>query len=136
MAIDIADPTAARRSTTLAGNADRIPATTTTRRNERWFDVALVGGLAGVFIVNALVACLQPNDFVDLVQRSVLSNLAPFEPGRWLAWVIGLNDLVLGVLLVVSIRHRRVRSLVLAWSGVWLLAVTVVKVTSLDVFVS
>ena len=113
-----------------------MAAITTTRRNERWFEVALLGGLAGVFIVNALVAWLQPSDFVDLVKRSTLSDLAPFEIGRWLAWVIGLNDLVLGVLLVRAIRHRSIRPPVLAWSGVWLLAVTVVKVTSLDVFVS
>ena len=106
------------------------------RRNERWFEVALLGGLAGVFIVNALVAWLQPSDFVDLVKRSTLSELAPFDTGRWVAWVIGLNDLVLGVLLVRTIRHRSIRPPVLAWSGVWLLAVTVVKVTSLDVFVS
>ena len=68
--------------------------------NERWFEVLLLGGLAGVFIVNALVAWLQPSDFVDLVERSMLSDLAPFDIGRWLAWAIGLNDLVLGVLLV------------------------------------
>ena len=136
MAIDIADTTAARWPTTPTGTGERVAATMTTRRQERWFEIALLGGLAGVFIVNALVACLQPSDFVDLVQRSMLSNLAPFDIGRWLAWVIGLNDLVLGALLVRAIRHRRIRPLVLAWSGVWLLAVTVVKVTSLDVFVS
>ena len=136
MAIDIADTTAARWPTTPAETGERVAATMTTRRNGRWFEVALLGGLAGVFIVNALVAWLQPSDFVDLVRRSMLSNLAPFDTGRWLAWVIGLNDLVLGALLVGAIRDRRIRPHVLAWSGVWLLAVTVVKVTSLDVFVS
>ena len=124
--------------TTTAHGPPMPPAATslTTRRNERWFEVALLGGLAGVFIVNALVAWLQPSDFVGLVERSLLSDLAPFDTGRWLAWAIGLNDLVLGLLLVRAIRHRRIRPPVLAWSGVWLLAVTVVKVTSLDVFVS
>ena len=134
MAIDIT--TTAHGPTTPAGTGELVAATTTTHRNERWFEVALLGGLAGVFIVNALVAWLQPSDFVDLVERSMLSDLAPFDIGRWLAWAIGLNDLVLGVLLVRAIRHRSIRPLVLAWSGVWLLAVTVVKVTSLDVFVS
>ena len=134
MAIDIT--TTAHGPTTPAGTGELVTATTTTHRNERWFEVALLGGLAGVFIVNALVAWLQPSDFVDLVERSMLSDLAPFDIGRWLAWAIGLNDLVLGVLLVRAIRHRSIRPLVLAWSGVWLLAVTVVKVTSLDVFVS
>ena len=136
MAIDIPATATAHGPTTPAGAGELVAATTTTRRNERWFEVALLGGLAGVFIVNALVAWLQPSDFVDLVKRSTLSDLAPFDTGRWLAWVIGLNDLVLGVLLVRAIRHRSIRPHVLAWSGVWLLAVTVVKVTSLDVFVS
>ena len=67
MAIDIADTTAARWPTTPAGTGERVAATITTRRNERWFEVALLGGLAGVFIVNAVVAWLQPSDFVDLV---------------------------------------------------------------------
>ena len=134
MAIDIT--TTAHGPSTPAGTGELVAATTTTHRNERWFEIALLGGLAGVFIVNALVAWLQPSDFVDLVQRSTLSDLAPFEIGRWLAWAIGLNDIVLGVLLVRAIRHRSMRPLVLAWSGVWLLAVTVVKVTSLDVLVS
>ena len=134
MAINIT--TTAHGPTTPAGTGELAAATTTRRRNERWFEVALLGGLAGVFIVNALVAWLQPSDFIDLVERSTLSDLAPFDTGPWLAWVIGLNDLVLGVLLVRAIRHRNIRPPVLAWSGVWLLAVTVVKVTSLNVFVS
>ena len=95
MAIDIT--TTAHGPTTPAGTGELVAATTTTHRNERWFEVALLGGLAGVFIVNALVAWLQPSDFVDLVKRSMLSDLAPFDIGRWLAWAIGLNDLVLGV---------------------------------------
>ena len=135
MAIDITTTTA-HGPTAPAGTGELVAATTTTQRNGRWFEVALLGGLAGVFIVNALVAWLQPSDFIDLVKRSTLSDLAPFDIGRWLAWVIGLNDLVLGFLLVRAIRHPSIRPSVLAWSGVWLLAVTVVKVTSLDVFVS
>jgi hypothetical protein len=105
-------------------------------RLEEWFNVLLCGGLAGVFIVNALIAWLQPGDFVDLVRRSALSWASPVRPGRWVAWAICFNDLVLGILLVVTIRSRRTRAVVLAWSGVWLLCVTVIKVTSLDVFVS
>lgn len=102
----------------------------------RNFELALLAGLAGVFIVNALVAYLQPDDFVDLVRASALSGHFPVSPGRWLAWAIGVNDLALGLLLVASIRFRRWKSAMLAWSGVWLLAVTVVKLTSLDVFVA
>jgi hypothetical protein len=87
-----------------------------------------------VFIVNALVAFLQPDDFVDLVRRSVLSHRFPVHPGRWLAWGIFVNDLTLGLLLVASIRYRRYQAAMLAWSGVWLLAVTIIKLTSLDAF--
>jgi hypothetical protein len=103
------------------------------RRPEAWFDVALHGGLAGVFIVNALIAWLQPGDFVDLVEHSILARWFPVEPGRWVAWAICVNDLVLGILALVTIRHRQPRAAVLAWSGVWLLAVTVIKVSALDV---
>ena len=100
----------------------------------RWFDLTLLGGLAGVFIANGLVAWLQPDDFVDLVRDSALSGLLPVKAGAWVAWAIGVNDLALGLLLVAAIRFRRVRPPVLAWSGVWLLAVSVIKVTSLEVF--
>ena len=65
----------------------------------RTFELALLAGLAGVFIVNALVAYLQPNDFVDLVRSSVLADRMPVQPGRWLAWAICINDLALGLLL-------------------------------------
>jgi hypothetical protein len=74
------------------------------RLDARWFDVILLGGLAGVFIVNAVVACLQPRDFENLVRDSALSGLLPVSPGRWLAWLIGVNDLVLGLLLAAAVR--------------------------------
>jgi hypothetical protein len=104
------------------------------RRDGRHLDLALLAGLAGVFLVNALVAWLQPRDFVDLVRASALAEHLPIHPGRWLAWSICVNDLGLGVLLVASIRMPRWRPPVLAWSGLWLLAVTFVKLTSLEAF--
>ena len=98
------------------------------------FDRALLGGLAGVFLVNALAAMLQPSDFAGLVERSVLGRWLPAMTGDWMTWAIGINDTLLGLCLVAAIWSRRVRSVVLAWAGVWLLAVTVVKVTSLHAF--
>jgi hypothetical protein len=91
-------------------------------------------GLAGVFLVNALVAVLQPSDFPGLVGRNLLGHWFPVVTGEWMAWTIGLNDLVLGLGLVAATRSRRARPLVLAWAGAWLLAVTVIKVTSLHAF--
>jgi len=104
------------------------------RVERRSFECALLGGLAGVFLVNALVAVLQPSDFTGLVGRSLLGRWFPVVTGDWMAWTIGLNDLVLGLGLVAATRSRRARPLVLAWAGVWLLAVTVIKVTSLHAF--
>jgi hypothetical protein len=104
------------------------------RPSEQWFEGALLGGLAGVFLVNALVAVLQPSDFTRLVDSSLFGRWFPALTGGWTPWMIGINDLLLGLSLVAAIRSPRVRPLVLAWAGVWLLAVTVIKVTSLHAF--
>ena len=97
----------------------------------RWSNAALLGGLTGVFLVNALVAVLQPSDVTSLVEHSVLGRWFPMMRGDWLAWMIGINDLLVGLCLVASIRSPRARPIVLAWAGVWLLAVTLIKLTSL-----
>jgi len=101
---------------------------------ERRFDGALLGGLAGVFLVNALVAVLQPSDFTGLVERSLLGRWLPVLTGDWTAWANGVNDGVLGLRLIAAIWSRSVRPPVLGWAGVWLLAVTIIKVTSLHAF--
>lgn len=100
----------------------------------RTFEGALLGGLAGVFLVNALVARLQPSDFTGLVERSLLGRWFPLLTGQWMVWAIGVNDALLGLCLVAATWSRRVRPLVLAWAAVWLFAVTVIKVTSLHAF--
>ena len=41
----------------------------------RALDTALIAGLAGVFLVNALIAVVQPSDFTRLVEHS--------QPDRW-----------------------------------------------------
>jgi len=97
----------------------------------RWLDTALLGGMAGVFLVNALVAVLQPSDFTGLVARSALGRTVPAMAGDWMAVAIGLNDLLLGLALVLALWLTRLRTYVLAWAGVWLLAVTVIKLSSL-----
>ena len=97
----------------------------------RTLESALLAGLAGVFLVNALVALLQPSDFTGLVERSLLGRWLPAVTGSWMAWLIGVNDLLLGLCLVAAAWVRRLRPSVLAWAGLWLLVVTVIKVTSL-----
>ena len=99
----------------------------------RWPNAVLLGGLTGVFLVNALVAVLQPSDLTSIVEDSVLGRWFPMMTGDWLAWVIGINDLLVGLCLIASIRSPRARPIVLAWAGGWLLAVTLMKLTSLRV---
>jgi hypothetical protein len=104
------------------------------RADRRCFDGVLLAGLAGVFLVNALVSVLQPSDFTGLVERSLLGRWFPIVTGDWMAWTIGINDGLLSLCLVTAIWSPRVRPLVLAWAGLWLLAVTIIKVTSLQAF--
>jgi hypothetical protein len=85
----------------------------------------------GVFLANGLVAVLQPSDFTALVDHSLVGRWFPMMTGGWLAWVIGINDVVLGLCLVAAIRSPRVRPIVFAWAGIWLLAVTLIKLTAL-----
>ena len=82
-------------------------------------------GFAGVFLVNALVALLDPSGFIKLMQGSFMGgfihNFTPF------IGLIALNDFVLGLLIL----SGRWQNYVLAWSGLWLLAVSVIKLSSL-----
>lgn len=116
---------------TMSQTAESLPML---RPGRRLLDAALLAGLAGVFLVNALVAFLQPSDFIGIVERSLLGRTVPALTGDWMAWVIGVNDGAIGVCLVAAIWARRARSVVLAWAGLWLLAVTVVKMTSMHAF--
>jgi hypothetical protein len=92
----------------------------------------MVAGLAGVFLVNAIVAVLEPTDFTSLVERSLIGRAIPAMSGDWVAWAIAVHDLTIGVVLLATMRLARVRPFVLAWAGAWLLAVTVVKLTALE----
>jgi hypothetical protein len=89
-------------------------------------------GFAGVFLINALIAWLQPQDFLGLMQKSLALN--------WLGGldllipVIALNDLALGIVILIAPRHYR--PYVYAWTGLWFLAITLVKLTALNMFTS
>lgn len=102
-----------------------------TAQRERWLDHVFLVGLAGVFIVNAVVALIQPDDFTDLVARSSVGRWLHVGASPWLASLIAINDLALGIAVLAAVRLSRVRAVVLAWTGAWLLAVTVIKLTAL-----
>jgi hypothetical protein len=97
-------------------------------------ELLLIAGLAGVFIVNAVVALVEPTDFTGLVERSLVGRAVPTMSGRWIAWVIAVNDLTIGVSLLATMWIVRARPFVLAWAGAWLLAVSLVKLTALEAF--
>ncbi|MGH9184276.1 MAG: hypothetical protein ACRD0U_00420 [Acidimicrobiales bacterium] len=104
------------------------------RIRDRWLEVILQCGLTGVFLVNGLTALLQPDDFAALVEDSALGRWLDIETRSWLGPLIAANDLVLCVALLSGIWLRRCRVVVLAWAGVWLLAVTAIRMTALDAF--
>jgi hypothetical protein len=89
-------------------------------------------GFASVFLINALIAWLQPQDFLGLMQKSLAVNwLGGLE---WMIPVIAMNDLALGIIILIAPKHYR--PYVYAWTGLWFLAITVVKLTSLTIFTS
>ena len=97
-------------------------------------ELLLIAGLAGVFLVNAMVAVFDPSDFTGLVGQSLVGRAVPTMSGRWVAWVIAVHDLTIGVALVATLWLPRARPFALAWAGGWLLAVALVKLTALEAF--
>ncbi len=101
----------------------------------RVLEVLFLAGLAGVFLVNALIAVLQPADFTELVDKSVLAQSSGVAGGDWIAPLICVNDVLLGVGILCAIWARHaVRVVILAWAGLWFFAITAVKVTALNSF--
>ena len=85
-------------------------------------------GFAGVFLINSLTAWLEPAAFSALLSHGPTALLTRAVGLGPLLTIIMVNDLVLGVLILTG----RWKAHVLAWAGVWLLAVTVVKTVSLS----
>lgn len=97
-------------------------------------ELLLIAGLAGVFVVNAIVAVVEPSDFTGLLEQSLVGRTIPTMSDRWVAWAIAVHDLTIGVLLLATVWILRARPFVLAWAGAWLLAVALVKLTTLEAF--
>jgi surface antigen len=95
-------------------------------------ELVLIAGLAGVFIVNSIVAAVDPSDVRALVERSLVGRVIPAMHGRWIAWAVAANDVTIGAVLLATTWKPRARPFVLAWAGAWLFAVALVKLTSLE----
>lgn len=94
-------------------------------------DTVFLVGLAGVFIVNAVIALLEPQGFVELVASGPMGGLAtgPAEP--LIGPGIAVNDFSIGLALLATQRYRGLRAGVLAWAGLWLMVVTVMKLAAI-----
>jgi hypothetical protein len=91
----------------------------------RVLDLVFRFGFASVFLINSLIAVFEPAGFIKLMQGSVLGQLIHhFTP---LVWIIALNDALIAGLIV----WGRWRAWILAWSGLWLLIVTLIKLSDL-----
>lgn len=110
--------------------ARRRVLTTYEEQQTRWPMYLFRIGFAGVFLINALVAVLQPRDFLALLQNSLATNWFPWL--ETLIPLIALNDLAIAV--VILFAPSRYRPYVYAWTGLWFLAITVVKLLALRVF--
>jgi len=82
-------------------------------------------GFAGVFLVNSITALVDPSGFTRLMQNSLMGGfIQDFTP---FVRLIAVNDFALGLLVLSGLWQKYV----LAWSGLWLLAVTLIKLSTL-----
>ena len=86
-------------------------------------------GLGIIFIANALIAFFAPTEFVELIENSFIVNLLPMRPELFVPIVIGINDSIVGLLLISGFATRRVA----LWATVWLVGVMVVIGEPFDV---
>ena len=86
-------------------------------------------GLGVIFIANSLVAFFAPAEFIELIKNSFVANLLPINPEVFVGIVIGLNDAIVGLLLISGLATRRVA----VWATVWLTGVMIVIGNPFDI---
>lgn len=86
-------------------------------------------GLGGVFLANAAVAVVEPAGFRELVAACPIGGL--IGNGGWVAPVVAINDSLIGAAVIAAHRFQGLRAPVLAWAGVWLLIITLMKLTTM-----
>jgi hypothetical protein len=124
--VDVAPPDGAVALAVLDEPAPPAP------NRVRALEIVFLAGLAGVFLVNAVVAVVQPSDFTSLVENSTVARWFRLDGADWVGPLIFVNDLLLGLGLLCGIWSRHTtRVVILAWAGVWFFLVTAVKLTSL-----
>ncbi len=79
-------------------------------------------GLGIIFLANALMAFFAPAEFIELIKNSFVVNVIPISPEAFVPVIIGLNDSIVGLLLISGFAARRVA----VWATLWLVGVIVV----------
>ena len=86
-------------------------------------------GLGTIFIANALAALLAPAEFVELIKNSFVANILPISPETFVSVIVGLNDSMVGLLLISGFATRRVA----IWATLWFIGVMAVIGSPFDV---
>lgn len=98
------------------------------RIDAKLLDLVFLVGLGGVFLANGAVAAIEPRTFTTLVADSPLGAFV--GDATWIAPIITVNDVLVGSAVIAAHRFQRLRVPVLAWAGVWLMIVTLLKATT------
>jgi len=78
-----------------------------------------------VFIINSITAIFQPGSFRGLLENNFVGAFLGHY--QLLLYVIAVNDLFLGLLLLSGVKKKYVY----AWAGIWLAIVSFFKLTAL-----
>lgn len=84
-------------------------------------------GFASIFLVNAVYAAVHPEEFTVMLKNNPITNAIGFT--ELMLKIAMVNDLLLGILLIVGWRQK----LVYAWAGAWLIIVAGIKLMNLVV---
>ena len=87
-------------------------------------------GLALIFLANSLTAFFAPQEFRDLVESSFLSHILSVIPSATLVVLIGINDALVALLLILNVKQLKS---VAIWACIWLVGVMAVVGEPLDV---
>jgi hypothetical protein len=113
----------------ISGDDDTTELEQPPRIDAKLLDLVFLVGLGGVFLANATVAVIEPRQFTTLVADSALGTL--IGDATWIAPIITVNDVFIGLAVIATHRFQRLRLPVLAWAGVWLMIVSLLKATTI-----
>jgi hypothetical protein len=122
-------PDATLASPPAGPRSDAVAVRSVRRIDGKLLDLVFLLGLGGVFLANATIAVIEPRQFTMLVADSALGTL--IGDATWIAPIITVNDVIIGLAVIAAHRFQRLRLPVLAWAGVWLMIVTLVKATTI-----